>query len=214
MITKSFATELRSLDETQRRVTFTTSTEVQDRYSDVIRVSGWRLDNYRKNPVVLWSHRSGDPPIAKCVKIWTESNPPALVQTVQFADAATYPFSDTVFKLVKDRFINGCSVGFLPLEEPSPAYDADGNPTGGMEFTSQELLELSITPVPANPQALARAVQKGILTDKQARAFESDPLDSLFHELFAPSQELDITKFLDEVAESCSPVMTALRNCK
>jgi len=52
------------------------------------------------------------------------------------------------------------SFGFMPLEMPNRITDLEGNATGGYEFTSQELLELSAVPIPANPEALARCVQK------------------------------------------------------
>jgi hypothetical protein len=48
------------------------------------------------------------------------------------------------------------SVGFLPLAAPNPIYDADKRLTG-FEFISQELLELSVVTVPANPNALQLA---------------------------------------------------------
>jgi hypothetical protein len=163
--------QLRSVDEKNRTIEFVASTEAVDRYGDIIRVAGWKLDAYKNNPIFLWAHRSGEPPIGKCVGIHVESNPPALVQKIEFADAATYTFADTVFNLYKGGFLNAVSVGFMPLEDPKRLLDADGNWTYGYEFTSQELLELSAVPVPANPEALARCVEKGFGEADLARVF-------------------------------------------
>ena len=154
---KSFVPELRAVDETKRQITFVASTESVDRYGDIIRVAGWDLKNYKKNPVFLFGHRSMDPPIGKSIAIGIETNPkPALVQTIEFADKATYPFADTVFQLYKNKFMNAVSVGFRTLQDPNPIRDESGAMTG-LEFVAQELLELSAVVLPANTDAVARA---------------------------------------------------------
>jgi len=186
--------QIRSLDEKRRTITFVASTEAVDRYGDIIRVAGWKLDNYRKNPVVLWGHRSGDPPIGRCVEIGIESNPPALVQKVEFATKDVYPFADTVYRLYKDGFLRAVSVGFLPLEEPKPRFSLEGEYLGE-EFLSQELLELSAVAVPANPEALGRAIRKGVLTDAEARDFARrsfDPLTQFGKALDAEQIDFDL----------------------
>lgn len=103
-------------------------------------------------------------------------NPPALVQKVEFADAATYPFADTVFNLYKGGFLRAVSVGFMPLEHPRAIRDENNDHVTGWEFTNQELLELSAVPVPANPEAVARAVSKGFGTEADLhRVFSPAP---------------------------------------
>jgi len=61
----------------------------------------------------------------------------------------------------------------MPTKEPTPLKDADGNSTGGVEFNGQELLELSCVPVPANSNALARAVTKGVISEGDVEKFFS-----------------------------------------
>src|SRR5688572_30803795 len=41
-------------------IDFTSSDQSLDRYQEVIVASGWRLENYRKNPVVQNAHQYGD----------------------------------------------------------------------------------------------------------------------------------------------------------
>ena len=120
----------------------------------------------QKNPVFLWAHRSGEPPIGKTVDIRTESNPPALVQTVEFASKDVYPFADTIFNLYGGGYLKAVSVGFMPLEMPKRIKDAEDN-TIGYEFVNQELLELSAVPIPANAEALARAISKGVISSSE-----------------------------------------------
>lgn len=152
--------EVRSFDDATRTIIFVASSEAEDRYGDIIRVKGWKTDNYMKNPVFLWGHRSGDPPIGKCVELHMEGgSKPALVQKIEFASKDVYPFADTIYQLYKGKFMNAVSVGFMPLERPKPIMDKDGEETGGYEFSNQELMELSAVPIPANAEALQRAVK-------------------------------------------------------
>ena len=165
----AFVPETRAVDTKSRRITFVSSKESVDRYGDSIKVSGWDTKNYMRNPVFLWAHRSQDPPIGKCVSIITEMTPtPALLQTIEFADASTYPFADSIFNLYRGGFLKSVSVGFRPTVAPKPLYDAEGFQTGGMEFNGQELLELSAVPLPANPDAVARMISDGTVTKADA----------------------------------------------
>jgi hypothetical protein len=55
-----------------RRARFVASDETVDRYGDIIRASGWQLDNFRKNPVLLFGHQSGALPVGKVEPIAVE----------------------------------------------------------------------------------------------------------------------------------------------
>ena len=117
-----------------------------------------------------------------------------------------------MWQLYRGGFLNAVSVGFLPLEEPKPLYDADGHMVGN-EFTKQELLEISSVPVPANPSCLSKAIQKGILTPEQAKAFEADPLDDLFRKLFPPpANDEKLEQFLADLQRRSSPVSALFGN--
>src|SRR5262245_40930166 len=63
-----------------------------------IATSGWDLTAFRTNPVCLWSHMADQPPIGRVVDIAVVGD--QLRGSVVFADASTYEFADTVFKLV------------------------------------------------------------------------------------------------------------------
>lgn len=149
-------------DISNRVVRFVMSTEREDRAGDTISADGWNLENYLRNPVVLWCHEQGEPPIGKCVQIGVEAN--RLVGDVEFASADVNPFADTVFKLVEAGFVSAGSVGFKPLRW-------EINDKGGLDFKEQELLEFSIVGVPCNPQALRKMQSAGLSLDETARAF-------------------------------------------
>jgi HK97 family phage prohead protease len=173
----AFVPEVRATSQEKRQITFVASTEKTDRYGDVIRVGGWDTKSYMQNPVVLWSHQSSQPPIGKTVSLSIETNPhPALVQCVEFATKQMNPLADQIYNLYSNGFLKSVSVGFKPTAPPTPIIDPDGDFTG-YEFNGQELLELSCCAIPANPDAMARAVSEGIVTKDDAPKFfkESKP---------------------------------------
>jgi HK97 family phage prohead protease len=137
-----------------RQVRFVISTGAVDRDRDVIHQTGWQLDNYQRNPVVLWAHSSWEPPIAKAVSLGVSGD--SLTAVAEFASPDVYPFADTVYQLLMGGFLRATSVGFRPLEL---TYDTD---RGGYNFLRSELLEFSVCPVPCNPQCLMDAKSKGV----------------------------------------------------
>ena len=176
VIRKQYLTRTQPVADDPRGVQFAISTEQVDRDSDTLNAAGWELANYRKNPVVLWAHRYGEPPIAKATKVWTADA--ELHAVDHFVEADVYPFADTIFQLVKGGYLNATSVGFLPLnfqrvdpntEDPDEA--ARGR-RGGVDFQQQELLEHSIVPVPSNPGALVEA--RGLLRGADWGAYKRE----------------------------------------
>lgn len=131
-----------------RRVTFKLSSGAVDRDRDVITQAGWRLDSYMKNPVVLWGHQYGMPPIATCKGLTLADGD--LTGDAEFFDRDTYEWSDTIYRIVQAGGLRACSVGFKPIKYN---YNAERN---GMDILEQELMEWSIVSVPANPEALVQ----------------------------------------------------------
>jgi HK97 family phage prohead protease len=156
----SLGTTFKAADGESRAATFTISTETVDRMGDTIAVDGWKLEAYRKNPVVLWAHDSTSLPVAKAPKIWTEKT--SLKADAEFTPKGMARFNDTVFEMLKGGFLNATSVGFAPLKY---AFVDDPARWSGIDFLEQELLEFSIVPVPANSEALVESRAAGIDLD-------------------------------------------------
>ena len=132
--------------------TFTISSGSVDRDNDTISPGGWKLDNYRKNPVVLFGHQSGMPPIGKAVSVEVRSG--ALKADVIFAEPGTYALADTVRGLVDQDILRATSVGFIALKW---TFD---EARSGVDYLETELFEFSVVPVPSNPEALRES--KGV----------------------------------------------------
>lgn len=148
-----------------RTVSFVFSDDSVDRYGDTIDQRGWVLDAFRANPMVLFGHndKSAANVVGRVLNLRVEGN--RLIGDVEFASADVNPEADVVFRLVKGGFLNCVSVGFQPIEW---SLSKDKGRPGGVDFKKQELLELSIVPVPANANALIQARAAGIDVDRIA----------------------------------------------
>lgn len=132
------------------------SDETVDRHGDVIRVSGWDLTQYKKNPVILLAHSHVNLPIGRSLSVTKKLKSKQLVSIGEYPSAALYQDANDVFRLAASGFINGSSVGFMPKEWVPIDEEA---PWLGYEILKQELWEYSIVPVPANPNALINAAK-------------------------------------------------------
>ena len=142
-----------------RAFTFVFSDESVDRYGDVIQSRGWNLDNFNSNPVALFGHDAGSVENvignAKNVRVAGDK----LVGDIEFMPADVNPNAEAVYQMVKGGWLKTVSVGFAPIEWKAAKDKAR---PGGVDFVKQELLEISIVPIPANPNALIQAKAAGV----------------------------------------------------
>lgn len=149
---------------------YVASDETPDRHGDIVRAAGWDLSNYRKNPIILFSHKR-DLPIGQAVKTWISDK--QLKIKLKLADEGTSPFIDTLRRLMDQGIVKAVSVGFVPTIEPKYIRDKEDRVVG-LEFVGQDLLENSIVTVPANPRALATAKSMGVREEYLERIFDSE----------------------------------------
>ena len=135
---------------------FIASDESTDRMGDIIRAAGWKLTDFRKNPVFLWAHSSGIPAIGAVRRIAVVDK--ALEADVEFAPT---PFAEEIKALYEGGFMRAVSVGFRALDVDIMTDESGG--FQGFEFKKQELLEVSAVPVPANARALRKAYKNNFV---------------------------------------------------
>jgi HK97 family phage major capsid protein/HK97 family phage prohead protease len=140
-----------------------------DRMGDVIEPDGWRLDNFHRNPIALFSH---DPmlPIGKWHDVGVRDG--RLTGRLELMPAETY-LQRQIQAAVKAGVLRAVSVGFH-----SDSFEPLGK-SGGVRFTEAELVECSLVSVPANPNALAIAKSLGLSRETRqlifgAHAFDED----------------------------------------
>jgi hypothetical protein len=153
--------EVKGIEETDEglKVPFVISTGSVDRVGDDINPDGWKLGNYRRNPVVLWAHNSAMPPVARSLHEFVEDG--RLKSTALFTPKDLNAFGYMVGQMYAKAFLKATSVGFMPMKWN---WVEDPNRKFGIHFDEQELLEYSCCPVPANPEALLDAKAAGIDT--------------------------------------------------
>jgi hypothetical protein len=155
------------------------SDETLDRYKEVIVASGWRLENYSRNPVIQNAHQYGDIifTIGRAEKTWVSGN--ALLQTWRFASNEN-PFAKIARDLYRGKFLQAASVGFIPIKwEDSEGSTGTagpglaGTPVPRRRYTEQELIEVSAVGIPANPNALTLALRAGAVQESDVRELYS-----------------------------------------
>src|SRR6266404_270199 len=153
-------------EQTGPVIDFRSSDETLDRYSEFISVAGWKLENYRRNPVVQNAHSytSLSDTIGKSLITEIRSQPGTqnselgtyLFQRVLFA-VEENPMAKVAYGLYKGGFLNAVSVGFIPL-----SWENGTNEEGyRRKYLEQELVEVSAVSIPANPNALTLALKAG-----------------------------------------------------
>ena len=145
-------------------IDFTSSDQSLDRYHEIIVATGWRLDNYRKNPVLQNAHQYGDILFTIGRATITEVRGDRLYQRVEFATDIN-PMARIAYGLYKGGFLNAVSVGFTPIRWEDGAEKSNFN----RRFLEQELLEVSAVGIPANPNALQLGLRDGAIHKSDLR---------------------------------------------
>lgn len=151
-ITKQFDFEIKTIDQENHIIRGIFSSGTVDRQGEIVDQKSWNLDNFLKNPVVLFAHDHYTPAVGRVVELMydAEGN---LAGEIQFAVEAN-PLAETLWKLYSLGYMKGWSVGF---GNGSAVYD---DAKGITILRDNELYEISAVNVPAHQIALAYS--KGI----------------------------------------------------
>jgi phage head maturation protease len=173
-LTKAFSADV-TAKEGERAVTARITSAAVDREGEVLIPQGMNAKEFEKNPVVFLGHDYYTLPVGKVTNLkrsdsdWTAK--------VVFAErTANHPTGsewvpDTLLSLFQQGVLKGFSVGFM-VKESRPATDKDVTAFGpGVRrvISKWSLLELSVAPLPCNPDAVALAVSKGMLSPDTAK---------------------------------------------
>jgi HK97 family phage prohead protease len=150
LVTRGEAMCVRAMRVEERTAEFVASTDAVDSHGDVVDQESWQLAHFKANPIVLYGHNSRELPIGMATKVGVKNG--QLEATIKFASAAANPRAEEVWQLVQEGVLRAVSVGFLPTDG---RYEMrDGNEV--FVWRSPVLKEISVVPVPANHEALAR----------------------------------------------------------
>ena len=144
-----------------RTIPFVFSDESRDSYGTVLTAEGWDLTRFNRMGVALYNHSSygSDPDnVIGRAKAWVEGK--RLLGEITFETADVNPKAEKVFQKLLSGTIRGCSVGFRSLERGrfGEGDEAIGGKRETYYYGRRELLEISVTPMPANSNAKVRSL--------------------------------------------------------
>lgn len=168
-----------SWDATKRSARFIMTSQAVDRYGDVVVTAGLDISEFEKNPMVFVFHKSNSWSVGTWANIEKQlrGRPPRME-----GDAVLHPPGGPVAEvdqaawMIEHGGLRASSIGFIPdFEEVELILDETGSPTGGLQFNKAEIVECSLVGIPANPQALAKALEANV---KLPQEFIEDVLDA------------------------------------
>lgn len=165
-----------NVDEEKRTVKFVISSETKDRHGTIIKIDGWELENYSKNPIVAYAHLTNSGNADNIIgrgSVYIENG--KLMGEVFFEPAEINPLAEKIYQKVLFGSLNTTSVGFMPKNghwgEKSKGEDEDI-----YYFDKSELYEFSVVDIPSNPDAI---VQKNFEAPKKDKKSDEDDKKAL-----------------------------------
>ncbi len=163
-----------TLDRENRTVEFEVSNDQPDRMGTVINMQNWNLDNFMRNPVVFYNHEGyggmdgSDPDdVLGSAETFIERGRDGdkLVARIQFETAEVNPKADKIFRKIEAGTLRSTSAGFLSIPDKNGVHLRPGNRDMGEDpellyFHGQELIEISVAAIPANPTANVRGYRQ------------------------------------------------------
>jgi phage head maturation protease len=133
------------------------NTATVDRYSSIVDPRGAVIDNYLRNPVLLWGHgmdwQTGTVPVGRTLTLDVSDS--EISVEVEFD--TEQEIGRTLDRMYRQKWLRGFSIGFIPISYAIEQIDGKQI----IRYTKWELCELSAVSVPGNPEGLARSLVAG-----------------------------------------------------
>lgn len=169
---KSYTVKKFEVDDDEEAFVATITTAAIDRDNEIMLPKGGDFTEFLKNPVVPFGHDYRSLPVAKA--LWVKE---ARGKLIMKAVPAPTDMGKDVYALIKGGFLNAVSIGYDPdMEMMGPPNEKElrKHPDwAGVRNVIRKwaLTEVSVVPVPANPEALINAVGKGMKLSAETRKF-------------------------------------------
>lgn len=159
--------EVRKDETGARKMTFVASDGTRDSAGTVLNQDGWRLERFNKNGVIGYQHKvygswsDTDNPDNVIGKGYAYVKDGKLLVDVEFEPAEINELAEKIYQKLLFGSLKAVSVGFLPVGRGQWGKDEESldgkNPT--YYYAGQELLEISVVNIPANPNALKKGLE-------------------------------------------------------
>ena len=156
------ASDIRKVDKESRTVTFIASDDTRDSAGTVLNQDNWDLSRFNKNGVIGYQH--------KVYGGWDDTDNPdnvigkgnayienkKLMVDITFEPAEINPLAEKIYQKIMFGSLRAVSVGFLPIGR---GRFGEGDDSDTYYFAGQQLLEVSVVNIPANPNALKKSLE-------------------------------------------------------
>jgi len=151
------------------------STSRVDRDTEVVLPSAFaeHLDEFKANPVMLFSHNPFTPPIGSWPKIAIQKT--KIPVTGRLRPEGDDDLTDNIANAIGGGFLRTVSIGFRVFERQAAEFDDEGNLKKPTTITKAALYEISVVNVPANVDAAIR-MAKTLASD----VFEREVVKTIF----------------------------------
>ncbi len=145
--------QLKALDDGSVYIEGWANKAVVDRGGDYVGRKAWNLDNYKKNPIILFNHDHSKP-IGKMISV--EAKDEGLLVKGRISNSKD-PEISRIRDLVQEGILNSLSVGMR--------VDDEDHKEGVNHIKSAELHEVSIVAIPMNQESLFTVSTKSMQGD-------------------------------------------------
>lgn len=176
-----------AIRESAREADYVASDPTVDSYGEIV-LPEWDFSRFQKNPVILWSHQSYEPPIGHA-KRWEVSGDQLLITVFH---SAAWDLAKIVWELVVEQTVRAGSVGFVP----GRIFQKMVNGVMRTHLGDNLLHEFSICSIPANPNALVQeadvaTMARALLAKAEARLRATSFIFPKADEAGAPKPKVD-----------------------
>ncbi len=134
---------------------FIVTKDIVDRDSERVLPSGANIENFKKNPIMFYNHMRWEGGIGSWDNIKVSDGEISMFGYI--SDSTEY--SKEKLGLVQDGVIRTASMGFRPKKWSDDTKDKLEGQLG-VTILEYEVIEVSITDVPANPEAVMKSMDK------------------------------------------------------
>lgn len=159
--------EVRRAESDERKLTFVASDGSRDTAGTVLNVNGWDLERFNRNGIIGYQHKvyggydDTENPDNVIGKGYAYVEGGKLMVDVEFEPAEINPLAEKIYQKLLFGSLKAVSVGFLPVGRGTWGKGSESlegeNPT--YYYAGQELLEVSVVNIPANPNALRKGLE-------------------------------------------------------
>lgn len=156
------AIEIRRKKEDDRTITFVASDSSVDSAGTVLNQENWDLRRFNANGIIGYQHKvyggwdDTDNPDNVIGKGYAYVEDGKLMVDITFEPKDINELAEKIYQKILFGSLRAVSVGFLPIGKGRFGEGADSET---YYFAGQELLEVSVVNIPANPNALRKSLE-------------------------------------------------------